>query len=274
MEVPRPGVESELQLPTYIPTTATQDPSCICDLHHSSQQRWTLNPQREARDQTHDLMVPSRIRFHCTATGAPPPGLLSLVKLLGKIRGNLRGSQQGAGASAQPHAGKHMGIKRQETAAMETRPADVPRRQVESIKNIYLSQPLTGRVMGLLVPFFLLWFICLPARVDKRITGEKGRRHEGGPGLTAGAQSCRGRVPAPPPPPPWTPSGCRGREQTGGWNQLRDQRCSGCGDPGLKDVTTLQAVTSWGGCCELQQEGLRGGLASSRGLRTSTRLPL
>ena len=36
MKVPRPGVESELQLPAYTTVTATQDLSCICDLHHSS----------------------------------------------------------------------------------------------------------------------------------------------------------------------------------------------------------------------------------------------
>ena len=40
MEVPRRGVESELELPAY--TTATPDPSRICDLHHSSQQCWIL----------------------------------------------------------------------------------------------------------------------------------------------------------------------------------------------------------------------------------------
>ena len=35
MEVPRLGVQSELQLPAYTPATATGDPSHICDLHHS-----------------------------------------------------------------------------------------------------------------------------------------------------------------------------------------------------------------------------------------------
>ena len=50
MEVPRLGVESELQLPDY--STAAPDPSCVCDLHHSSQQRQTLNLLSEARDQT------------------------------------------------------------------------------------------------------------------------------------------------------------------------------------------------------------------------------
>ena len=32
MEVPRLGVQSELQLPAYTTTTATRDPSPICDL--------------------------------------------------------------------------------------------------------------------------------------------------------------------------------------------------------------------------------------------------
>ena len=33
MEVPRLGVESELHLLAYTTATATQDLSCICDLH-------------------------------------------------------------------------------------------------------------------------------------------------------------------------------------------------------------------------------------------------
>ena len=31
-------VKSELQLQAYTTDTATQDPNCICDLHHTSQQ--------------------------------------------------------------------------------------------------------------------------------------------------------------------------------------------------------------------------------------------
>ena len=50
MEVPRLGVESELQLSAYTTATATWDPSHICDLHHSSQQCQILNPQSQARD--------------------------------------------------------------------------------------------------------------------------------------------------------------------------------------------------------------------------------
>ena len=70
MEVPRLGDESELQLPAYT-TYSNEDLSRVCDLHHSSLQRWTLNPLSEARDRTDNLMVPSWIRFRCATTGAP-----------------------------------------------------------------------------------------------------------------------------------------------------------------------------------------------------------
>ena len=36
MEVPGLGAESELLPLAYTTATATPDPSCICDLHHSS----------------------------------------------------------------------------------------------------------------------------------------------------------------------------------------------------------------------------------------------
>ena len=52
VEVPRLVVELELQLPAYTITTATQDPSHIYDLHHSSRQCQILNPLSEARDRT------------------------------------------------------------------------------------------------------------------------------------------------------------------------------------------------------------------------------
>ena len=44
------GVQSEPQPPAYATGTATWDPSCLCDLHHSSRQHWILNPLSEARD--------------------------------------------------------------------------------------------------------------------------------------------------------------------------------------------------------------------------------
>ena len=58
MEVPRVGVELELQLLACTTATATQDSSSICGLHHSSQQRQILNPLSEARDRTLTLMDP------------------------------------------------------------------------------------------------------------------------------------------------------------------------------------------------------------------------
>ena len=69
MEVPRLGVELELQLLAYTTTTATQDPSRICDLYYSSQQYQILNPLSETRDRTQNLMVPSQIFFCCAMTG-------------------------------------------------------------------------------------------------------------------------------------------------------------------------------------------------------------
>ena len=71
MEVPRLGVESELQLLAYTTTTATPDPSCVCNLHHSSRQQQILNPLSESRDQTLNLKVPSWFRFLCTTVGTP-----------------------------------------------------------------------------------------------------------------------------------------------------------------------------------------------------------
>ena len=62
MEVPRLGVESELQLQAYTTTTVTWDPSYICDLHHNPQQFRILNPLSKARDQTQVLMAPARVR--------------------------------------------------------------------------------------------------------------------------------------------------------------------------------------------------------------------
>ena len=69
MEVPRLGVELELQLPAYTTATATRDLSCICDLHHSSQQCWIPHSLSEARDRTCILMDTSWIGFCYTTTG-------------------------------------------------------------------------------------------------------------------------------------------------------------------------------------------------------------
>ena len=74
MKVPRLGVESELQLPTYSTVTATQDPSCICNLHHSSRQCQIPDPLSKAKDQNCGLMDTSQIRFHWVTRKTPSFG--------------------------------------------------------------------------------------------------------------------------------------------------------------------------------------------------------
>ena len=60
MEVPRLGVKLELQLQANT-TAMKQDPSCVCDLHDSSQQCQILNPLSEARNLTHILVNTIRV---------------------------------------------------------------------------------------------------------------------------------------------------------------------------------------------------------------------
>ena len=64
VEVPWLVVESELQLLVYTTATATQELSHVCNLYHSSRQRWILDPLSEARDQTRVLTNTSKIHFH------------------------------------------------------------------------------------------------------------------------------------------------------------------------------------------------------------------
>ena len=59
-EVPRLGVEWELQLPANATATATRDQSCVYNLHHSSRQCQILNPSSGARDWTRVFMNTSR----------------------------------------------------------------------------------------------------------------------------------------------------------------------------------------------------------------------
>ena len=70
-EVSRLGVKLELQWPCYTTATAMPDPSHICDLPHSSWQRWILNPLSEARDWSCILMDTSQVRFCWAMTGTP-----------------------------------------------------------------------------------------------------------------------------------------------------------------------------------------------------------
>ena len=64
MEVPRLGVELELQLPAYTTATAMLDPSHVCNLHHSSRQHQIFTLLSGARDRTHVLMDASWVRYH------------------------------------------------------------------------------------------------------------------------------------------------------------------------------------------------------------------
>ena len=73
MEVPRLGVKSELQLPTYITATATPDPSHVRDLHHRSRRPQTLNPLSEARDWARVWMDTSCVCYHWPTKGTPLP---------------------------------------------------------------------------------------------------------------------------------------------------------------------------------------------------------
>ena len=71
MEVPRPGVELELQLSAFTTSRARLDPSHVCDLHHVSWQHRIPDPLSEARDRTHILMDTSQFHFCCPTTGVP-----------------------------------------------------------------------------------------------------------------------------------------------------------------------------------------------------------
>ena len=70
-EVPRPGLESELQLLAYGTATAMQEPRHIWDLYHSSWQHQLPDPLREARDGTCILVYTIQIHFHWATTGTP-----------------------------------------------------------------------------------------------------------------------------------------------------------------------------------------------------------
>ena len=53
MEVPKLGVELELQQPAYATAIAMPDPNSVCDLHHSAWQHCILNPLNGANLHPH-----------------------------------------------------------------------------------------------------------------------------------------------------------------------------------------------------------------------------
>ena len=88
MEGVRIGAELELQLTAYTTAIAMQDPSLICDLHHSSQQCRIPKPMREIRDQTRILMDTCWFRFLCATMRTPVMYNLD-DKTIWVIRGTL-----------------------------------------------------------------------------------------------------------------------------------------------------------------------------------------
>ena len=71
MEIPRLGVESELQLLAYTTAIATWDLSHVYNLHHSSRQPWILNPLNEARDQPASSWILVTFITHWATTAIP-----------------------------------------------------------------------------------------------------------------------------------------------------------------------------------------------------------
>ena len=71
MEVPRLGVESELQPPAYAYATAPWDLSCVRDLYHSSWQHHILNSLSEAKDETRIFVDTSPVCYCGATTGTP-----------------------------------------------------------------------------------------------------------------------------------------------------------------------------------------------------------
>ena len=57
------------------------DPSCVCNLHHSSRQCQILNPLSEGRDQTTSSWMPIRFINHWAMTGTPSCTFLSFFIL-------------------------------------------------------------------------------------------------------------------------------------------------------------------------------------------------
>ena len=73
----------------YTTATAKQDPSHVCDLHHSSRQPWILNSLSEARDQTHVLMNTSWVVSAEPLWEIPHKIILILKKKLLRHMGNF-----------------------------------------------------------------------------------------------------------------------------------------------------------------------------------------
>ena len=103
MEVPRLGVELELQLLAYAAAAAMPDPSRVCNLHHSSEQLQIFNPLSEARDRICNLMVPSQIRSRCARMGTSLFIYFCLFRDTLELHGNSRARGAIGAAAASLH---------------------------------------------------------------------------------------------------------------------------------------------------------------------------
>ena len=80
MEVPRLGVQSELQLPAYATATEMQDRATSVTYTTAHRNARSLTPLSEAKDRTQFLTATSLIRFCCATTGTLTAQILSLAK--------------------------------------------------------------------------------------------------------------------------------------------------------------------------------------------------
>ena len=71
MEVPRLGVESELQLPAYTQPQEHGIRAASATYTTADDNAGSLNPLSKARDRTYILVDTSQICFHCTTMGTP-----------------------------------------------------------------------------------------------------------------------------------------------------------------------------------------------------------
>jgi len=92
MEVPRLGVESELQLPAYTTATAMLNLSHVCDLHHSLQLCQILNPLSKARDQTTFPLRQFQVLNPLSHSGNSM--CLGLIFLFGRLWGGHKSCQK------------------------------------------------------------------------------------------------------------------------------------------------------------------------------------
>ena len=85
MEIPRPGVESQLQMPAYTTAVAMQDWRLAFNRRHSSQQHQILNPLSKARNQIHILLGISGVHNPLSQNGNSQNSVIYASHLRGHL---------------------------------------------------------------------------------------------------------------------------------------------------------------------------------------------